>query len=88
VNVPQRRIPDTAMTLPEDKTAILVMDCQNDIVDEHGKMAALSNGAMARMVKEKNVLGTIARPTAAGRDARVPIVYSAMPIDRTMPTCH
>jgi hypothetical protein len=31
---------------PKGKTAILIMDCQNDIVDENGKMAATNNGVM------------------------------------------
>ena len=63
------------VTIPRGKSAILVMDCQNDIVHENGKMASLSNGAMARTIKEKNVLGTIARLAAAGRAAAVPIIH-------------
>jgi nicotinamidase-related amidase len=47
------------------------MDRQNDIVHENGKLAAATKGAMPRMVKEKNVLGTIAGLAAAG----VPIVH-------------
>ena len=63
------------VSLPKGKTAILVMDCQNDIVDEKGKMAAMNNGAMARLIKEHNVLGTIARLAEAGRRAGVPIIH-------------
>ena len=63
------------LSLPKGKTAILVMDCQNDIVHENGKMAAATKGAMPRMVKEKNVLGIIARLAAAGRAAGVPIIH-------------
>ena len=54
------------LDLPKGKTAILIMDCQNDIVHENGKMAAISNGAMPRLIKERNVLGTIAKLAAAG----------------------
>jgi biuret amidohydrolase len=64
-----------SLTLPKGKTAILVMDCQNDIVDEKGKMAAMNNGAMARLIKEHNVLGAIARLSEAGRNMGVPIIH-------------
>jgi gluconolactonase len=63
------------LDLPKGKTAILIMDCQNDIVHENGKMAAMSNGAMPRIIKERNVLGTIAKLAAAGRAAGVPIIH-------------
>ena len=63
------------LSFPKGKTAILVMDCQNDIVDEKGKMAAMNNGAMARLIKERNVLATIARLAEAGRQARVLIIH-------------
>jgi nicotinamidase-related amidase len=63
------------LTFPKSKTAILVMDCQNDIVDEKGKMAAMNNGAMARLIKEQKVLGTIARLAEAGRKAGVPVIH-------------
>src|SRR5258708_3673587 len=33
------------LAFPKGKTAILIMDCQNDIVHENGKMAATNNGA-------------------------------------------
>jgi nicotinamidase-related amidase len=63
------------LTLPKSKTAILIMDCQNDIVHENGKMAAMSGGTMARLIKERNVLGSIARLAAAGRSAKFPIIH-------------
>ena len=63
------------INFPKGKTAILVMDCQNDIVDEKGKMAAMNNGAMARLIKERNVLATIARLAEAGRRAGVLIIH-------------
>lgn len=64
-----------AIDLPKGKTAILIMDCQNDIVHEDGKMAAMSNGAMPKIIKDRNVLGTIAKLAAAGRAAGVPIIH-------------
>lgn len=64
------------LTLPKDKTAILVMDCQNDIVHEDGKVGGhLTDGAMPRLIKEKNILGTISKLAAAGRAAKVPIIH-------------
>jgi len=63
------------LSFPKGRTAILVMDCQNDIVDEKGKMAAMNNGAMARLIKQHDVLGTIARLAEAGRKAAVPIIH-------------
>jgi nicotinamidase-related amidase len=63
------------LSVPKGKTAILIMDCQNDIVHENGKMAAMSNGAMAKLIKENDVLGAIARLAEAGRAAKVPIIH-------------
>jgi nicotinamidase-related amidase len=62
-------------TFPKGKTAILIMDCQNDIVHANGKMAAMSNGAMAKLIKENDVLGKIAHLADAGRKAKVPIIH-------------
>lgn len=64
-----------SLTLPKGATAILVMDCQNDIVHEKGKMAQMSGGAMAKLIQQRDVLGTISRLAAAGRSAQVPIIH-------------
>jgi nicotinamidase-related amidase len=64
------------ITLPKSKAAILIMDCQNDIVHEDGKVGgSLTQGAMPRMIKERNILGTISKLAAAGRNAKVPIIH-------------
>jgi nicotinamidase-related amidase len=63
------------LTLPKGKSAILVMGCQNDIVHENGKMAAMSGGAMTKLIKERNVLSTIAKLANAGRNAKLPIIH-------------
>jgi nicotinamidase-related amidase len=66
----------SALTLAKGKTAILVMDCQNDIVHEQGKVGgSLTGGAMPRIIKEKNILGNIKKLMAAGRAAHVPIIH-------------
>jgi nicotinamidase-related amidase len=63
-------------TLPKGKTAVLVMDCQNDIVHEQGKVGgSLTGGAMPRVIKEKNILGNIKKLMTAGRAAKVPIIH-------------
>jgi nicotinamidase-related amidase len=52
------------------------MDCQNDIVHEQGKVGGtLTNGAMPRTIKEKNILGNIKNLMIAGRAASVPIIH-------------
>jgi nicotinamidase-related amidase len=63
-------------TLPKGKVAILVMDCQNDIVHEQGKFGgALTGGAMPRTIKERNILGKIKKLMVAGRAAKVPVIH-------------
>ncbi len=63
-------------TLPKGKSAILVMDCQNDIVHEQGKVGgSLTGGAMPKAIKEKNILGTIKKLMTAGRAAHAPIIH-------------
>src|SRR5580698_10430761 len=63
------------LNFPKGKTAILIMDCQNDIVHENGKMAAMSGGVMAKGIKERGVLGTIARLADAARRAKILVIH-------------
>ena len=62
------------LTLPKDKTAILVMDCQDDVVHEDGKVGKVAGGLTDR-IKEKNILGKISELAAVGRAANVPIIH-------------
>src|SRR5262249_21927585 len=63
-------------TLPKGKTAILVMDCQNDIVHEQGKVGgSLTGGGQPRGIKKKNLLGTIKKLMTAGRAAKGPRIH-------------
>ena len=79
------------ITLPKGKTAILVMDCQNDIVHEEGKVGgSLTGGTMPRVIKERNILGTIRKLMEAGRAARgfwvepyMPVAIKAITRDRS-----
>lgn len=59
-------------TVPKDQTALLVMDCQNDIVHPDGK---IGRGGAAQQVREGKVLEHIARLIQDARAARVPIIY-------------
>src|SRR5215510_13766294 len=69
--IPKGGINMSVPTLPKGKTAILVMDCQNDIVHEQGKVGgSLTAGAMPKMIKEKNILGNIQKLMSAGRTAK------------------
>src|SRR5258705_12007672 len=63
------------LALPKGKTAILIMACQDDVVHENGRVAAMSNGGMAKLIRERNVLGTIARLAEAARKVAVPIIH-------------
>ena len=65
----------TTPNLSKGKTAILIMDCQNDIVHERGKMAAMNGGVMAKLIKDRNVLGPSPRLAQAGRAAKIPIIH-------------
>jgi len=62
-----------AMVKVEPKTtALLVMDCQNDIIHEEGGLAPWG---FAAQVKERNLVGSIKGAIAASRQARIPVIY-------------
>ncbi len=65
-----------SLTLPKDKTALLVMDVQNDIVHADGKLGGeLGAGKMPRLVQDKGILANIARVMRAARSAGVPVIH-------------
>src|SRR5207249_4785236 len=56
----------STLTLPKGKTAILVMDCQNDIVHEQGKVGgSLNQGVMHSLIKVIYLIGTISMTAVA-----------------------
>ena len=66
----------TISSLPKERTAILIMDCQNNIVHEDGKLGGhLTDGAMPRYIKEHGILENIKILAEAGRVASVPIIH-------------
>lgn len=60
------------LQLDREKTALLVMDCQNDIIHEKGGPAPWG---FAAQVKERNLITSIKKTIAASRQARIPVVY-------------
>jgi len=65
-----------ALTLPRDRTAVVVIECQNDLVHESRIGTKGIGGALAAAVRERNVLTNIARVLAAARSAGVPVLYA------------
>jgi nicotinamidase-related amidase len=58
----------SALELPAGKTALLVMDVQNDIVHIDGKLGGeLGAGAMPKLIAEKEMLHNIAGLMTAAR---------------------
>lgn len=60
------------LDLDREKTALLVMDCQNDIIHEEGGLAAWG---FAAQVKERGLIGRIREAIAGARKARIPMIY-------------
>lgn len=66
----------SALTLPKGQTALLIMDCQNDIVHEKGKFGGdLTGGAMPNKIKQQGLLETINTLAVAARAAQVPVIH-------------
>ena len=65
-----------ALTLPRDRTAVVVIECQNDLIHESKIGTAGIGGALAAAVRERNVLQHIAKVVHAARGAQVPVLYA------------
>ena len=66
----------STFTLPKGQTALLIMDCQNDIVHEKGKFGGdLTDGAMPQKIKKQGLLETIRRLATAARTAQIPVIH-------------
>jgi nicotinamidase-related amidase len=59
-------------------TAAVVVECQNDLIHESKAEGRGISGALARAVRERGVLGSIARVLTAARAARVPVLYATI----------
>ena len=60
------------MTAPQQKSALLLLDLQNEMVDVKGKVGA---GGLAKVVADRQVLANAARALAAARDSGVDVVH-------------
>lgn len=65
-----------ALTLPRDRTAVVVIECQNDLIHESKIGTKGIGGALAAAVRERNVLTHIAEVIQAARAAQVPVLYA------------
>ena len=64
-----------ALMLPLDRTAVVVIECQNDLIHESRISSGGIGGALAAAVREHDVLANIARVLQAARGAHVPVLY-------------
>lgn len=73
------------MTLSIDKrnTALLVMDCQNDVVHQEGKIA--TGMGFTAMIEKKATLKHIRTVLDAARAARIPVIYMEIAMDLLKP---
>jgi len=65
-----------ALTLPRDRTAIVVIECQNDLIHESKIGTAGIGGALATAVRERSVLDHIGKVVTAARAVQVPVLYA------------
>jgi len=63
------------LTLPLDRTAVVVIECQNDLVHESRIQAPGIGGALAAAVQKRNLIAHITRVLAAARAVQVPVLY-------------
>jgi nicotinamidase-related amidase len=65
-------------TIRADEAAVLVLECQNDLVHESRAAQKSVNGALARAVASRGTISRIAAVLAAARAARVPVVHATI----------
>lgn len=64
------------LRLERERTAVVVIECQNDLIHEDHIGRRGVSGALAAAVQERGVLASIARVLAAARAASVPVLYA------------
>jgi nicotinamidase-related amidase len=64
------------LALDANRCAVVVIECQNDLIHESKIGAKGIGGALASAVRERDVLANIARVLQAARAARVPVLYA------------
>ena len=75
-----------ALNLPLDRTAIVVIECQNDLIHESRIGTQGIGAALAAAVKERDVLDHIARILDAARGVHVPVLYANKETKPGVPT--
>ncbi len=75
-----------ALTLPCDRTAVVVIECQNDLIHESRIGMKGIGGALAAAVRERDVLDHIAGVVHAARAVQVPVLYANKESKAGIPT--
>ena len=66
----------STLTFPKGHTALLIMDCQNDIVHPQGKFGGdLTGGSMPQRIQDQHLLETIQKVAVAARAAHIPVIH-------------
>lgn len=65
-----------ALILPHDRTAVVVIECQNDLIHESKIGTGGISGALAAAVRDRNVLQHIAQVLGAARAVQIPVLYA------------
>ena len=76
----------TSLRLDPNRTAVVVIECQNDLVHESNIGKKGIGGALAEAVRDRNVLGNIRTVLDAARAAQVPVLYANKESKPGMPT--
>jgi nicotinamidase-related amidase len=75
-----------ALTLPLERTAVVVIECQNDLVHESHIGTRGIGGALAAAVQERQVLAHIASVLDAARAVGIPVLYATKETNPGVPT--
>jgi nicotinamidase-related amidase len=65
-------------TIRADETAVLVVECQNDLVHESRAAQKGASGALARAVAARDTIARITAVLGAARAVRIPVVYATV----------
>jgi nicotinamidase-related amidase len=65
-----------ALTLPLERTAVVVIECQNDLIHESHIGTPGIGGALAAAVQQRSVVAHIGSVLEAARNAGVPVLYA------------
>ena len=71
------------LSIDKQKTALLVLDCQNDVVHKDGKIAVAFG--FTPMIEKKGTLRHIRTVLDAARAARIPVIYIEIAMDPLRP---